>query len=46
MELKKGQVVHVGNTKFVGSIPDDVAIKLGLKKVKKEKLKNEYKVNS
>jgi len=46
MELKKGQVVHVGNTKFVGSIPDEVAVKLGLKKVKKEKPKNEYKIDS
>jgi len=46
MELKKGQKVHIGNAVYVGSIPDDVAIKIGLKKVKKEKSNNEFKINS
>jgi len=48
MELKKGQVVHVGKTKYTGTIPDELAVKLGLKKVKKEKkelFENESEVN-
>jgi len=37
MKLNKGQVVHVGKTKYVGFIPDELALKLGLKKVEKKK---------
>ena len=39
MELKKGQTVHIGKTKYIGSIPDDLAIKVGLKKPEKEPYK-------
>jgi len=41
MKLEKGQVVHVGKTKYVGNIPDEIALKLGL--IKPEKKKDSYK---
>ncbi len=36
MKLKKGQTVHVGKEKFVGEIPDEKAIALGLLKEKED----------
>lgn len=41
MKLKKGQVVYIGKEKFVNEIPDDKAIKLGLKKPEKKQEKKE-----
>lgn len=36
MELKKGQIVHIGKQKITGSIPDELAEKIGLKKPNKD----------
>lgn len=42
MTLKKGVTVHVGKEKLVDEIPDEKAVKLGLKKpVKKPVQKDE-----
>ena len=37
MKLKKGQKVHIGKTVYTEFIPDELAVKLGMLKVKKEK---------
>ena len=36
MKLDKGQVVYVGNEKFIDEIPDEKAVLAGLKKKPKQ----------
>jgi hypothetical protein len=43
MILKKGVTVHSGKEVFKDEIPDEKAVKLGVKKPEKEPVKKDYK---
>jgi hypothetical protein len=43
MTLKKGVTVHSGKETFKGELPDEKAVKIGLKKPEKEPVKKDDK---
>lgn len=43
MKLNKGQTVHSGKETFKGEIPDEKAVKLGIKKPVKQPIQKDEK---